>query len=157
MPRNIGTCLWFTDQAEQAAKFYTAIFDGGRVVNVSRFGDGGPGGSGHAAAVEFEIEGRRFMALNGSRGAPFTEAVSLVVDCEDQQTIDRYWNALAAGGSEGRCGWLTDRFGLTWQIVPTGLPGLIGGPDAAGARRAMDAMLGMGKLDIEALQKAYRG
>lgn len=157
MPRNIGTCLWFTDQAEQAAEFYTSIFDGGRVASVSRFGDGGPGGSGQAAAVEFEIEGRRFMALNGSRGAPFTEAVSLVVDCEDQETIDRYWSALTDGGSEGRCGWLTDRFGLTWQIVPTGLPGLIGGPDAAGSRRAMDAMLGMGKLDIAALQKAYRG
>lgn len=157
MPRNIGTCLWFRDQAEQAAQFYTSVFDGGRILNVSRFGDGGPEGAGQAAAVEFELEGRRFMALNGSRGAPFTEAISLVVDCEDQETIDRYWGALTDGGSEGRCGWLTDRFGLTWQIVPTGLPGLIGGPDAAGSRRAMDAMLGMGKLDISALQQAYRG
>lgn len=157
MPRNIGTCLWFTDQAERAAQFYTSVFDGGRILNISRFGDGGPEGSGEAAAVEFELEGRRFMALNGSRGAPFTEAISLVVDCEDQETIDRYWSALADGGSEGRCGWLTDRFGLTWQIVPTGLPGLIGGPDAAGSRRAMDAMLRMDKLDIGALQQAYRG
>lgn len=157
MPRTIGTCLWFTDQAEQAAEFYAAIFDDSRVLNVSRLGDGGPDGPGQAAAVEFELEGRRFLALNGSRGAPFTEAVSLMVDCEDQVTIDRYWHALAAGGSEGRCGWLTDRYGLTWQIIPTGLPGLIGGPDAAGSRRAMEAMLGMGRLDIAALTKAYDG
>ena len=157
MPRNIGTCLWFSDQAEQAAEFYTSVFDDSRILTVSRFGDAGPEGESQAAAVDFEIEGRRFMALNGSRGASFTEAVSLVVECEDQETIDRYWNGLTAGGAEGRCGWLTDRFGLTWQIVPAGLPGLIGGQDAAGSRRAMDAMLGMGKLDIAALQKAYRG
>lgn len=157
MPRNIGTCLWFTDQAEQAAQFYTSVFDGGRILNVSRFGDGGPEGPGQAAAVEFELEGRRFMALNGSRGAPFTEAISLVVDCENQETIDRYWDALTDGGSGGRSGWLTDRFGLTWQIVPAGLPSLIGGSDADGSRRAMDAMLGMGKLDIGGLQQAYRG
>lgn len=157
MPRSIGTCLWFTDQAEQAAEFYTSVFDESRILNVSRLGDGGPEGSGQAAAIGFELEGRRFMALNGSRGAPFTEAVSLMVDCEDQQAIDRYWNALADGGSEGRCGWLTDRFGLSWQIVPAGLPALIGGPDPEGSRRAMDAMLAMNKLDIGALQKAYRG
>ncbi|ADX73088.1 VOC family protein [Pseudarthrobacter phenanthrenivorans] len=157
MPRNIGTCLWFENQAEDAAEFYTSVFDDAKILNVSRFGDGGPGTPGEAIAVDFELEGRRFTALNGARGSSFTEAVSFVVECEDQAAVDRYWSALTEGGSESQCGWLKDRFGVSWQIVPSALPSLIGGPDPHGSQRAMEAMLGMRKLDIAELQKAYEG
>ncbi|AUZ34808.1 hypothetical protein C3B78_10355 [Arthrobacter sp. PGP41] len=157
MPRKIGTCLWFDNQAEEAAQFYTSVFDDSRILNISRFGDGGPGAAGEAIAVDFELEGRGFTALNGARGSAFTEAVSFVVDCEDQSSVDRYWAALTDGGSESQCGWLKDRFGLSWQIVPSVLPSLIAGPDPHGSQRAMQAMLGMRKLDIAELQKAYDG
>jgi predicted 3-demethylubiquinone-9 3-methyltransferase (glyoxalase superfamily) len=129
MPRTIGTCLWFENEAEQAARFYTSVFDDSRVLN----------------------------ALNGARGAGFTEAVSFVVNCEDQDVVDRYWRALADGGSGGQCGWLKDRFGVSWQIVPSVLSSLIAGPDPLGSQRAMQAMLGMRKLNIAELQKAYHG
>jgi predicted 3-demethylubiquinone-9 3-methyltransferase (glyoxalase superfamily) len=157
MPRTIGTCLWFGNQAEEAAQFYTSVFDDSKILNVSRFGEGSPGPAGQAIAVEFELEGRGFTALNGARGSSFTEAVSFVVDCEDQDAVDRYWTALADGGSESMCGWLKDRFGVSWQIVPSVLGSLIAGPDPQGSQRAMQAMLGMRKLDIGELQKAYDG
>lgn len=157
MPRHIGTCLWFENQAEEAANFYTGVFDGSKIVNVSRFGEGGPGPAAEAIAVDFELEGRAFTALNGARTSSFTEAVSFVVDCEDQSAVDRYWNALTNGGAESMCGWLRDRYGISWQIVPSVLPSLIAGPDPEGSQRAMQAMLGMRKLVIADLQKAYEG
>lgn len=157
MPRTIGTCLWFEDQAEEAAEFYTSVFDDSKILNVSRFGEGGRGPAGQAIAVEFELEGRGFTALNGARGSNFTEAVSFVVDCEDQDAVDRYWTALTDGGSESMCGWLRDRFGVSWQIVPSVLGSLIAGPDPEGSQRAMQAMLGMRRLDIARLQTAYDG
>jgi predicted 3-demethylubiquinone-9 3-methyltransferase (glyoxalase superfamily) len=156
MPRTIGTCLWFENEAEQAAEFYMTVFDDSRILDVSRF-EGAPGPEGQAVAVEFELEGRAFTALNGARGAIFTEAVSFMVLCEDQETVDRYWTALADGGSESQCGWLEDRFGVSWQIIPSVLNSLIAGPDPLGSQRAMQAMLGMRKLDIAALQQAYDG
>jgi predicted 3-demethylubiquinone-9 3-methyltransferase (glyoxalase superfamily) len=157
MPRTIGTCLWFENQAEEAAEFYTSVFDDSKILNVSRFGDGAPGLAGEAIAVEFELEGRGFTALNGAQGSGFTEAVSFVVDCGDQDDVDRYWTALTDGGSESMCGWLKDRFGVSWQIVPSVLSSLIAGPDPQGSQRAMQAMLGMRKLDIAGLQEAYDG
>lgn len=156
MPRTIGTCLWFENEAEQAAEFYTSVFDDSRILNISRF-EGAPGPEGQAISVEFELEGRAFTALNGARGTSFTEAVSFVVDCEDQNAVDRYWTALTDGGGESQCGWLKDRFGVSWQIVPSLLSSLIAGPDPLGSQRAMQAMLGMRKLDIAELQKAYDG
>ncbi|TLM86417.1 VOC family protein [Pseudarthrobacter sp. NamE2] len=157
MPRRIGTCLWFENQAEEAANYYTGIFEDARILNVSRFGQGGPGTPGEAIAVEFELEGRAFTALNGARSSGFTEAVSFVVDCEDQAAVDRYWDALSDGGTESMCGWLRDRFGVSWQVVPSVLPSLIAGLDPEGSQRAMQAMLAMRKLDIAELQKAYDG
>ena len=157
MPRTIGTCLWFENQAEEAAEFYTSVFDDSKILNISRFGEGAPTPAGQAIAVEFELEGRGFTALNGARASSFTEAVSFVVDCEDQEAVDRYWTALTDGGSESQCGWLKDRFGVSWQIVPSALSSLIAGPDPLGSQRAMQSMLGMRKLDIAELQKAYDG
>jgi predicted 3-demethylubiquinone-9 3-methyltransferase (glyoxalase superfamily) len=157
MPRAIGTCLWFEHQAEEAAEFYTSVFDDSKIVDVSRFEEGRPGPAGQVIAVEFELEGRGFTALNGARGSSFTEAVSFVVDCEDQDAVDRYWTALTDGGSESMCGWLKDRFGVSWQIVPSVLSSLIAGRDPQASQRAMQAMLGMRKLDIAELQKAYGG
>ncbi|AXJ11162.1 VOC family protein [Arthrobacter sp. PM3] len=157
MSEKISTCLWFDTQAEEAADYYVSVFDGGKILDVSRYGDGGPGPTGQAIAVQFEIEGRRFMALNGGPAFNFTEAVSFVIDCATQDEVDRYWNALTDGGEESRCGWLKDRYGVSWQVVPSVLGGLIGGPDPDGAQRAMQAMLAMRKLDIAALQKAYDG
>ncbi|MEW9872924.1 VOC family protein [Arthrobacter sp. HS15c] len=155
--QKISTCLWFENQAEEAASFYVSVFDDSRILEVSRYGEGGPGPSGGVITAEFEIEGRRFLALNGGAPSNFTEAVSFVVDCEGQGEVDRYWAALTDGGAESQCGWLRDRYGVSWQIVPAVLGSLIGGPDPEGAQRAMQAMLGMRKLDIAALQSAYEG
>lgn len=155
--QKISTCLWFENQAEEAAEFYVSVFDDSRMLEVSRYGEGGPGPAGGVITAEFEIEGRRFLALNGGAPSNFTEAVSFVVDCEGQGEVDRYWAALTDGGAESQCGWLRDRYGVSWQIVPSVLGSLIGGPDPEGAQRAMQAMLGMRKLDIAALQTAYEG
>lgn len=157
MKQKISTCLWFEDQAEEAAKFYTSVFGDSRILDVSRYGEGGPGPAGQAITVEFEIEGRRFLALNGGTASNFTEAVSFVVDCQDQAEVDRYWTALTDGGAESQCGWLRDRYGVSWQIVPSILGSLLAGADAEGSKRAMQAMLGMRKLDIAQLQNAYDG
>ena len=157
MAEKITTCLWFDTQAEEAAEFYVSVFEGSKVLNVSRYGDAGPGPAGQAMTVQFEIEGRTFMALNGGPAFSFTEAVSFVIDCASQEEVDRYWTALTDGGSESQCGWLKDRYGVSWQVVPSVLGQLLGGPDPEGAQRAMQAMLGMQKLDIAALQKAYDG
>jgi predicted 3-demethylubiquinone-9 3-methyltransferase (glyoxalase superfamily) len=156
--QKITTFLWFNDQAEPAANFYISIFKNSKVTNVSRYGEGGPGKPGSAMIVNFELDGQEFMALNGGPEFKFTEAVSLFVNCENQAEVDRLWSKLTAdGGEESMCGWLKDKFGLSWQIVPSDLGKFIGGPDAAGAERAMRAMLQMHKLDLTALQKAYEG
>ncbi|MFE4544077.1 VOC family protein [Arthrobacter sp. NPDC056727] len=155
--QKITPCLWFDNQAEEAAGYYVSVFDNSSITNVSRFGEGGPGPAGQAVVVEFEIEGQVFQALNGGPAFSFNEAVSFVVDCASQEEVDRYWNSLTDGGSGSQCGWLKDRYGVSWQIVPKVLSRLINGPDAAGAQRAVQAMLGMQKLDIDELQRAYDG
>ena len=157
MAEKITTCLWFDNQAEDAAEFYVSVFDGGKLLEVSRYGEGGPGPAGQAITARFEIEGRTFTALNGGPAFTFNESVSFVIDCSSQAEVDRYWNALSAGGSEGQCGWLKDRFGVSWQVVPSVLGQLLSGPDPAGSQRAMQAMLSMQKLEIAALQLAYDG
>lgn len=157
MTQKITTCLWFDAQAEEAADFYVSVFDGSKILNVARYAEGGPGPAGQAMTVEFEIEGRKFLALNGGPAFTFNEAVSFVIDCTSQEEVDRYWSALTAGGIESQCGWLKDKFGVSWQVVPSVLGELLGGPDPDGAQRAMQAMLGMRKLQIAELQAAYDG
>ncbi|MEV4566372.1 VOC family protein [Nonomuraea sp. NPDC049419] len=146
--QKITTFLWFNDQAEQAATFYTSLFAGSRIVEVRR----GPGGG--VMVVTFELAGQRYMALNGGPQYTLNEAVSLYVDCETQEEIDELWATFMEGGEESRCGWLKDRWGLSWQIVPRRLPELLGHPDPAAAERVMKAMLGMQKLDLRALEEA---
>jgi len=146
--------VWYDSEAEEAAELYTSLVPNSRIVDVTRYGAAGPGPEGTAMTVTFELDGLRFTALNGGPAHPLTEAVSFTVSCETQEEVDRYWAALSEGGEEGPCGWLKDRFGLSWQIVPTALPRLLGDPDPARAQRAMQAMLGMRKLDIAALEAA---
>lgn len=154
MISRISPCLWFDTQAEQAAEFYTSLFEDSRVVETSRYGDAGPRPAGTAMTVVFELEGLRFTALNGGPEFTFNEAVSFQVSCEGQDEVDRLWDALSDGGEEGPCGWLKDRFGLSWQIIPTALPQLLSQPDPDKAQRVMQAMLAMKKLDIGELQRA---
>ncbi|MFI4974746.1 MAG: VOC family protein [Caulobacterales bacterium] len=153
----ITPCLWFDTQAEEAARFYVSLFANSRIGAVSRYGDAGPMPKGTALSVAFEIDGRPFIALNGGPAYKLTEAFSLQVSCEGQVEVDRYWNTLSEGGEPGRCGWLKDRFGLSWQIVPTALPRLMGDLDPARARRVTEAMLKMGRLDIAGLEAAAAG
>jgi len=153
--QKITPYLWFDNQAEEAANHYAAIFKDSRVLEVSRYGEGMPLPAGTAMTVSFEVAGQRFLALNGGPVHTFTEAVSFLVDCADQNEVDYYWERLGEGGEEGQCGWLKDKYGLSWQVVPSVLGSLIGGPDPAGAGRAVQAMFGMRKLDIQALQDAY--
>ncbi len=156
--QKIGVCLWFDSQAEEAARFYTSIFKNSKILSESRYGETGPGQPGTVLTVNFELEGREFTALNGGPHFKFNEAISLVVNCADQVEVDYLWEKLTAdGGEESQCGWLKDRFGVSWQIIPLALGALIGGPDPAGAQRATQAMLKMRKLDIAALQDAYEG
>ena len=158
MAQKIITNLWFDDQAEEAVAFYTSLFKNSRVVSVARYTDAGPGEPGSVMTVDFELDGQRFVAINGGPVFPFTEAMSLQVDCEDQAEVDYFWDALTAdGGSESQCGWCKDRWGLSWQIVPGGMEELFSNPDPSRAKRAMEAMLGMKKLDIAALQAAADG
>jgi predicted 3-demethylubiquinone-9 3-methyltransferase (glyoxalase superfamily) len=150
----IKPCLWFDTQAEEAANFYTAVFDDSSITSVTRRGVTAPGEAGTVLTVEFEIDGQPMLALNGGPEFTFTEAISFQVYCETQEEVDRLWSTLSDGGEEGPCGWLRDRFGLSWQIVPTVLPRLLSDPDQGRADRAMAAMLGMGRLDIQALTDA---
>ena len=151
-PQKITTFLWFDREAEEAARLYCSIFERSRVVEVT------PGPDGRAMSVVFELEGQRFMALNGGPTYRFTPAISLFVSVETQQELDRIWEQLlAGGGAPTRCGWLTDRFGLSWQVIPTALMECLRGPDPAGSQRAVKAMLGMQKLDIAELRRAYAG
>ena len=154
---NITPFLWFDDQAEEAANHYLSIFPSSRILAVTRYGAGGPGPAGSVMTVDFELDGKRFTALNGGPHHRFTEAVSFSVECDTQEQIDHYWERLSAGGSEQPCGWLKDRFGLSWQIVPRAMGALVGGPDAKKSKRAMEAMLKMSRLDMAALQRAYDG
>jgi predicted 3-demethylubiquinone-9 3-methyltransferase (glyoxalase superfamily) len=152
--QKIITYLWFDSQAEEAARFYTSLFDDARIVTVSRYGEAGPGPAGSAMTVKFELAGQEFLALNGGPHFRFSEAISLLVNCESQDEVDALWAKLTEGGEPSRCGWLKDRYGLSWQIIPTALPELLADPDPARARRAMQAMLGMQKIDIAELRRA---
>jgi predicted 3-demethylubiquinone-9 3-methyltransferase (glyoxalase superfamily) len=155
--RKITPFLWFDAEAEEAATFYASLFPDSHVGSVSRYTEAGPGPAGTAMTVEFELAGQAFTGLNGGPEFPFTEAVSFQVSCADQAEVDRLWDALTEGGTESQCGWLKDRYGLSWQLVPTRLPELLGDPDPARAQRAMQAMLGMKKLDVAALEAAADG
>lgn len=147
--------LWFDHQAEDAVAFYTSIFPNSRIVKVARYGEAGPGPAGSAMTVAFELAGQSFVALNGGPHFKFTEAVSFVVNCQTQAEVDSYWEKLSAGGAEVQCGWLKDKFGLSWQVVPTLLGKLAGDPDSKKAGQVMQAMMTMKKLDLHALQQAY--
>jgi len=154
-PQKITTFLWYNDQAEEAATFYTSLFENSRILNVQRHGEGGQGPEGSAFVVSFELAGQQFTALNGGPLFTFTEAISLVVDCVDQEEVDRLWEALTAdGGEESQCGWLKDKYGLSWQIIPRALPELLGDPDPAVSQAALKAMFGMQKIDVAALKAA---
>lgn len=155
--QKITPFLWFDHQAEEAASFYTSIFPNSKVVRVARYGEAGPGPAGTAMTVEFQLEGLTFVGLNGGPHYKFTPAISFVVNCETQAEVDRYWDKFAAGGAEVQCGWITDQFGVSWQIVPTILGTLLSDPDPARSQRVMKAMLAMKKFDIAALQKAAQG
>jgi predicted 3-demethylubiquinone-9 3-methyltransferase (glyoxalase superfamily) len=149
--------LWFNAQAEEAANFYVSIFKNSKIVTVTRYGDAGPGPKGSAMTVAFELDGQRFTALNGGPHFTFNEAISFVVQCETQAEIDEYWSKLSAGGgSPGQCGWLKDKYGLSWQVVPKELPALLTG-DPARSNRVMQALMKMTKLDIAALKAAADG
>jgi predicted 3-demethylubiquinone-9 3-methyltransferase (glyoxalase superfamily) len=149
--------LWFDTQAEEAANYYVSIFPNSRILKIARYGEAGPGPRDTVMTVSFEINGQQFTALNGGPQFRFSEAISFVVNCETQAEIDALWERLSAGGKESRCGWLKDRHGLSWQLVPTVLPELLGDKDSARAQRAMQAMLQMRKLDIAALRRAHQG
>ncbi|MEV0271940.1 VOC family protein [Hamadaea sp. NPDC050747] len=158
MTQKITPMLWFDNEAEEAAEFYVGLFPDARILEVSRYGEGMPKPAGTALVVNFEIAGQRYQALNGGPDFKFTEAVSFVVDCADQKEVDYYWDAMTAdGGEESQCGWLKDKYGVSWQIIPQQLSSLIGGADPAAAQRATQAMFGMRKLDIQGLQDAYDG
>jgi predicted 3-demethylubiquinone-9 3-methyltransferase (glyoxalase superfamily) len=156
MPK-ITPFLWFDTQAEEAAKFYVSVFRNSKIVSVARYGDAGPGRKGSVMTVTFELDGQPFIALNGGPQFKFTEAVSFSVDCKSQQEVDEFWAKLSAGGEEGPCGWLKDKYGLSWQINPTVLGEMLSDPDRAKANRVMEAMLKMKKIVIEDLKEAYRG
>ncbi len=161
--QRITPCLWFDDQAEQAAKFYTAIFRNSRVGAISRYGEAGHEIHGKAAGtvmtVEFELDGQTFTALNGGPTFQFNEAISFQISCETQEEVDHYWDELSAGGDvrAQQCGWLKDRYGVSWQVVPTILPAILADGDAEKSGRVMEALLQMKKLDIDALKRAFAG
>jgi predicted 3-demethylubiquinone-9 3-methyltransferase (glyoxalase superfamily) len=154
--QKITPFLWFDNQAEEAAKFYTSVFKNSKIKKLARYGEAGPGPKGAVMTVEFELEGQEFLALNGGPLFKFTEAVSFVVNCKTQAEVDKYWKRLSAGGKEVQCGWLKDKYGLSWQIVPAILGELMSGKDAARSQRVMQAMLQMVKLDIKKLKQAAK-
>jgi predicted 3-demethylubiquinone-9 3-methyltransferase (glyoxalase superfamily) len=154
----ISPCLWFDGEAEEAVKFYVSLLPDSKIEHVQKNTvDSQAGKAGSVLVVEFTLAGQRFMALNGGKPFDFTHAISFKIDCADQAEVDRYWDALSAGGSVEQCGWLKDRYGVSWQIVPTALVQYLGGPDRTGAQRAMQAMMKMVKLDIAGLKAAYEG
>ncbi|SRR6266513_2503059 len=155
--QKITPFLWFDTQAEEAAKFYASIFPNSKILNVARYGEAGPGPNGSVMTVEFELDGQRVIALNGGPQFKFTEAISLSVDCKTQKEVDHYWSRLLQGGEEGPCGWLKDKYGLSWQINPTILGEMLSDPDPKKSKRVMEAMLKMRKIDIQGLKRAYDG
>jgi predicted 3-demethylubiquinone-9 3-methyltransferase (glyoxalase superfamily) len=152
--QKISPFLWFNDQAEEAANFYVSLFEDSEVTNVARYPEGSPLPAGQVMTVDFRLAGQEYTALNGGPDFTFTEAVSFVVHCKDQEEVDRYWTLLTEGGEEGPCGWLKDRFGLSWQIVPDRLGELVSDPDPARSQAAMKAMLQMSKIEIKVLEDA---
>ncbi len=158
MKHQIVPNLWFDGDALPAAEFYVSVFGGdSRIKNVAHYTEGSPGEAGSVMTVDFELDGQRFVGINGGPQFPFTEAVSFQVTCDSQEELDRYWDALTDGGTEVQCGWLKDRYGLSWQIVPSGMEEVFADPDPERAQRAMAAMLKMVKLDIGALRAAAEG
>ena len=154
MQQKITPNLWFDTEAEDAARFYIEVFKDGRIVHVAHYNEAGPREAGMVMTVEFELDGQRFVGINGGPDFTFDEAVSFEIACMDQEEIDYFWERLSDGGKEGPCGWVKDRFGLSWQVVPTGMDELFADPDSGRAERAMRAMLGMGKIDIAAMHAA---
>lgn len=150
----ITPCLWFDTEAEEAATFYTSVFPRSRIVEIVRYGEAGPRPAGTVMTVSFELDGQRFVALDGGPEFTFTEAVSFQVSCRTQAEVDTFWSRLSEGGEEGPCGWLKDRYGVSWQIIPTALPELLSDPDPGRSQRVMRAMLAMGKIEIDELERA---
>ena len=157
MQKKITTFLTFADRAEEAVEFYTSVFDGSRSLATTRYGAAGPGPEGALMSATFELAGQEFVALNGGASFTFSEGISLFVDCETQEEVDDLWERLSEGGAKGPCGWLTDRFGVSWQVIPRALGELLHDSDAERSRRVMEAMLGMGKIEIAGLRRAYDG
>jgi predicted 3-demethylubiquinone-9 3-methyltransferase (glyoxalase superfamily) len=157
MQKKITTFLTFDGQAEEAVDFYTSVFDGSRILSTTRYGAGGPGPEGELMSATFELAGQEFMALNGGSSFSFSQGVSLYVDCLDQEEVNDYWERLMDGGEPGPCGWLTDRFGVSWQIIPRALGEMVADEDRERAGRVMQAMLKMSKIEVEGLQRAYEG
>jgi predicted 3-demethylubiquinone-9 3-methyltransferase (glyoxalase superfamily) len=155
--QKITAFLWFDGNAEEAANHYISIFRNSKVLSILRCGEAGPGPKGSVLTISFVLDGEEFIALNGGPGFKFTEAISLAVSCDTQQEVDDLWRKLSAGGAEGQCGWLKDKFGLSWQVVPEALPRLLEDPDPSKARRAMEAMMKMTKIDIAQLERACGG
>lgn len=152
--QKITPCLWFDTQGEEAANFYTSLFKNSRILSISRYGEAGPRPEGTVMTVAFVLDGQEFVALNGGPEFKFNEAVSFQVSCQTQEEVDEFWNRLSEGGEEGPCGWLKDKYGVSWQIIPTALPELLGDPDPEKSQRAMKAMLKMSRIDIETLKRA---
>ncbi len=153
--QKIVTFLWFDNQAEEAMNFYTSIFKNSKIKNIARYGEAGPGPKGSVMICTFQIEGQDFMALNGGPVFSFTPAISLYVNCETQEEVDELWEKLSASGEKSRCGWLKDKYGLSWQIIPTALGEMMQDKDPAKSQRVMKAMLQMDKIDIKTLRQAY--
>ena len=157
MKQKIIPNLWFDTEAEEAAAFYISVFEDSRIVSVTNYPEAAPRPAGTVMTVEFELDGQRFVGINGGPQFSFDEAVSFQISCETQDEVDHYWERLSEGGEEGQCGWLKDRYGLSWQVVPTGMEELFADPDKERAERAMKAMLGMGKIDVAVLRRAADG
>lgn len=156
MPR-ITPNLWFDTQSQDAAEYYCSVFPNSKVTNVTHYGEAGPRPAGLVLTVDFVLDGQEFTAINGGPEFTFNEALSLLINCADQEEVDYYWSKLSEGGEEGPCGWLKDRYGLSWQVCPAGLVELLNDPDPGRSRRAMEAMMGMGKIDLAAVQAAADG
>lgn len=153
--QKITPFLWFDNNAEEAMNFYTAIFGNAKIGNITRYGEGGRGPAGTVMTATFQLEGQEFIVLNGGPQFKFTEAISFFVNCETQEEVDELWEKLSAGGEESQCGWLKDKFGLSWQIIPTALGQMLGDPNPEKAQRVMEVMLQMQKIDIQLLKQAY--
>lgn len=154
--QKITPSLWFNNNVEEAVEFYTTVFKDAKVVNMVRYTDAGPGPAGSVMTAVFQLHGQQFIALNGGPQFKFNEAVSFVINCQDQTEVDDYWEKLSGGGEKGRCGWLKDKFGLSWQVVPTALPNLLSGQDGVRTKRVMEALMKMDKIEIDKLEEAYQ-